>query len=128
MTDTPSDVCFPVRDCANFLRNSIRNLTPLTAANALSIIDGASNISVQQLENGEDCVDLQTVLDAGLVTVLFHQPQSPERQGAFDVVLFGLQHIAELSSDDHSKEARVLKTGQDFDGAIAFLDRIRGKA
>ena len=128
MTDTPSDVCFPVRDCANFLRNSIRNLTPLTAANALSIIDGASNISVQQLENGEDCVDLQTVLDAGLVTVLFHQPQPPARQAAFDVVLFGLQHIAELSSDDHSKEARVLKTGQDFDGAIAFLDRIRGKA
>ena len=95
MTDTPTDVCFPVRDCANFLRNSIRNLTPLTAANALSIIDGASNISVQQLENGEDCVDLQTVLDAGLVTVLFHQPQSPVRQAAFDVVLFGLQHIAE---------------------------------
>ena len=127
MTDTPSDVCFPVRDCANFLRNSIRNLTPLTAANALSIIDGASNISVLQLENGEDCVDLQTVLDAGLVTVLFHQPQSPVRQAAFDVVLFGLQHIAELSSDDDSKEVRVLKTGQDFDGAIALLDRIRGK-
>ena len=116
----------PANATTRYLRTAVRNLVPLTDASIRASIRDENDAMFYRLDSQRP-VNLEKLISTTMIRLLFHPPQTPPRQAALDLVIRGLQHMAELSSYDNDCAARIRMTGRQFDEAINAFDLIRGK-
>lgn len=117
----------PATATTRYLRTAIRHLIPLTDASIRASIRDENDAMFYRLDSQRP-VNLEKLIGTAMTHLLFHPPQTPPRQAALNLVIRGVQHMAELSSYDNDCAARLRMTGGQFDEAINAFDLIRGKA